>query len=104
MIAEVDDDGSGELSFPEFLKLMAARQKASAPPPAPSADDLQAVFQSYDKDGDGFVSFAELKRGLLESGYDMSFEAVREMMNVADSSGDGRINYREFTKMLKSRK
>ena len=43
-------------------------------------------MQSYDKDGDGFVSFAELKRGLLESGYDMSFEAVRDLMSTAGAN------------------
>ena len=46
MIAEVDDDGSGELSFPEFLNLMAARTApASSSSAGPSSTDLARVFQ-----------------------------------------------------------
>jgi calmodulin len=120
MVNEVDEDGSGSLSFPEFLRLMSGKIKALKEeevgltlhfPRPPSRVDgsllctLQAMsrsFAAFDKDGNGFISFAELQRGMRESGYDLPYETLRDMMSAADRSGDGRVNYREFVTMVRA--
>jgi calmodulin len=96
MVNEVDEDGSGNLSFPEFLRLMAGKIKA-----VKEEEGLQRSFAAFDKDGNGFISFAELQQGMRESGYNLPYETVRDMMSAADRSGDGRVNYREFVAMVR---
>ena len=55
MVAEVDADGSGTVDFPEFLSLMARKAKD-----ADSEEELREAFKVFDKDGNGFISAAEV--------------------------------------------
>ena len=48
----------------------------------------------FDKDGNGFVSSAELRTALTMCGAEpMTKKEVNEMMKEADIDGDGRLNY-----------
>ena len=56
MVAEVDADGSGTVDFPEFLSLMARKARD-----ADSEEELREAFKVFDKDGNGFISAAEVR-------------------------------------------
>ena len=56
MINEVDADGNGTIDFPEFLNLMARKMKDTD-----SEEELKEAFKVFDKDGNGFISAAELR-------------------------------------------
>lgn len=58
MVAEVDADGSGTVDFPEFLSLMSRKARD-----ADSEEELREAFKVFDKDGNGFISAAEVCRG-----------------------------------------
>ena len=58
MVAEVDADGSGTVDFPEFLSLMARKARD-----ADSEEELREAFKVFDKDGNGFISAAEVGGG-----------------------------------------
>lgn len=53
-------------------------------------------MQVFDKDGNGFISAAELRHIMTNLGEKLTDEEVDEMIREADVDGDGQINYDEF--------
>lgn len=53
----------------------------------------------FDKDGNGFISAAELRHIMTNLGEKLTDEEVDEMIREADIDGDGQINYEEFVKV-----
>lgn len=56
MVNEVDADGNGTIDFPEFLTMMARKMKDTD-----SEEEIKEAFKVFDKDGNGFISSAELR-------------------------------------------
>ena len=56
MINEVDSDGNGTVDFPEFLDMMARKMRDTD-----SEEETKEAFKVFDKDGNGYISPAELK-------------------------------------------
>lgn len=56
MINEVDADGNGTIDFPEFLTMMSRKMKDTE-----SEEEIREAFKVFDKDGNGFISAAELR-------------------------------------------
>ena len=63
----------------------------------------RARSQVFDKDGNGFISAAELRHIMTNLGEKLTDEEVDEMIREADIDGDGQINYEEFVKMMMSK-
>jgi calmodulin len=91
----VDADGSGTIDFPEFLKMMANKVKDEA-----SEEEIRETFRVFDKDGNGYVSPAELRHVLSNIGEKLNEDEIDEMIREADADGDGSINYEEFVAMM----
>jgi len=98
MINEVDADGNGTIDFPEFLTMMARKMKDTD-----SEEEILEAFKVFDKDGNGFISAAELRHIMTNLGEKLTDEEVDEMIREADIDGDGQINYEEFVKMMMSK-
>merc|ERR1719337_561975 len=71
MINEVDADGSGTIDFPEFLNLMAKKMKDTD-----SEEEIKEAFKVFDKDGNGFISAAELRHVMTNLGEKLTDEEV----------------------------
>jgi len=88
MINEVDADGNGTIDFPEFLTLMARKMKDTD-----SEEEILEAFkvslcktrlfswvwmivQVFDKDGNGFISAAELRHVMTNLGEKLTDEEV----------------------------
>ena len=95
MIKEVDEDGSGTIDFGEFLEMMARTLNQIN-----FEKELLDAFKVYDRDGNGFVSVAEMRWYLTNSGPKLSHEEVDEIAKTADVDGDGHINFNEFIRLL----
>jgi calmodulin len=107
MINEVDADGNGTIDFIEFLTMMARKMRDTD-----SEEEIKEAFKVFDKDGNGYISAAELRHVMTNLGefWSMHFEIRRsdtfnilgekltdnevdEMIREADVDGDGQINY-----------
>ena len=65
MINEVDPDWNGTINFPEFLSLMTTKMKDTD-----TEEELVEVFKVFDRDGNGFISAAEIHVTSNTSGKD----------------------------------
>ncbi|ORZ01536.1 hypothetical protein BCR43DRAFT_181949 [Syncephalastrum racemosum] len=97
-INEVDSDGNGTIDFSEFLTMLARKMKDTD-----SQEEIQEAFKVFDKDGNGYISAAELRHVMTSLGEKLSEEEVDEMIREADIDQDGQINYEEFVKMMMSK-
>ena len=78
----MDADGNGTIDFPEFLSLMARKMKDTD-----TEEELIEAFKVFDRDGNGFISAAELRHvmtnlgetqlHLIDLGVEMCWDMVR---------------------------
>ena len=61
------------------------------------------LFRVFDKDGNGYISAAELRHVMTNLGEKLTDEEVDEMIREADIDGDGQVNYEEFVAMMTSK-
>ena len=80
--------GNGTIDFPEFLTMMARKMKDTD-----SEEEIKEAFRVFDKDGNGFISAAELRHVMTNLGEKLTDEEVDEMIREADTDGDGQVNY-----------
>ncbi|XP_070556019.1 uncharacterized protein [Ptychodera flava] len=74
-----------------------------------SSDDLTpeehekafTVFRKIDADHSGFITIAELRTALQETG-DVEEEDIERMMQLIDDDGDGVIEFNEFKTLWKA--
>jgi len=85
-------EGNGTIDFPEFLTMMARKMKDTD-----SEEEIREAFRVFDKDGNGFISAAELRHVMTNLGEKLTDEEVDEMIREADIDGDGQVNYEGLT-------
>ncbi|CAN8028999.1 unnamed protein product [Ixodes persulcatus] len=91
-------DSREHIDFPEFLTIMAKNVRA-----LDTEEEILEAFKVFDRNGDGFVSTAELRHVMTTLGEKLTHEEVDEMIREADRDGDGQINYDEFVAMMTSK-
>lgn len=64
MINEVDADGDRTIDFPEFLTVMARKMRDTGD----SEEDIRKAFKVFDKDGNDYISAAELRHIMTNLG------------------------------------
>merc|ERR1711974_548972 len=95
MINNVDSDCNGTIDFPEFLTMMARKMNSDE-----REEEIREAFCVFDKDGNGFISAAELRQVMLNLGEELSDKQVEEMIKEADIDGDGKVSYEEFVTIM----
>lgn len=63
-------------------------------------EELREAFRIFDKEGNGFITAAELRHIMMNLGEKLTEEECDEMIREADVMGDGNINYEEFVTMM----
>lgn len=62
-------------------------------------DDLKRVFDTFDKNGDGFIAREELKESLNNMGINVLGKDIEEMVEKLDSNKDGLVDLGEFKEL-----
>ncbi|XP_054361548.1 calmodulin-like [Mirounga angustirostris] len=94
MINEGNADGHGTIDFPELLPMMARKMKDTD-----SEEEIRQAFQVFDKDGNSYISAAELRHGMTKLGEKLMDEED-EMIREPGIDGDGQVSYDEFIQMM----
>lgn len=95
MISNLEVDGHTELDFKEFLDLMTARMSEKD-----SKEDIKKIFRLFDEDNTGYITTNNLKQVAKDLGENIDEVEIREMIERADSDGDGRVTFEDFYSIM----
>ena len=95
MISDLDKNKSGAIDFEEFLDMMTARMSDKD-----TRDDIGKVFRLFDDDTSGSITLRNLRRVAKELGETMTDEELQEMVDRADSNGDGAVSMEDFYNIM----
>lgn len=96
MIADVDKEGTGRITFADFMHLMTQKMSEKD-----SNDEIMKAFRLFDDDDTGAISFRNLKRVARELGENLTDDELKEMISEADLDGDGQVDQSEFLRIMK---
>ncbi|XP_045483649.1 myosin-2 essential light chain isoform X1 [Harmonia axyridis] len=86
------------VSFEVFLPIY---QQISKSRSAETADDFIEGLRHFDKDGNGYISSAELRHLLTTLGEKLTDDEVEQLLQGQEDS-QGNVNYEEFVKLVMS--
>jgi centrin-1 len=98
MLASVDKDGNGEITLDEFIQMMTGKMSERD-----SQEEIMKVFQLFDEEKTGFITFRNLKKICQELGENLSDEDINEMIEEADRNKDGKVDADEFYRIMRKR-
>ena len=97
MIKNVDTNANGAVDFNEFIEMMIKRGSGVE-------EDVADTFKVFDRDGDGLITAEELKLTMNNLGEPLTKAEVKAMIAEADLDGDGKINFKEFQRLMQNKK
>ena len=99
ILAEIDEDGSGEIEFAEFCQLC-AKFLVEDPDIETLKRELKAAFRIYDKNGEGFITMDTLRGLISELLSPLSAEELDGIIAELDEDGSGTMDFDEFCEMM----
>jgi len=98
IIEEIDEDGSGELEFAEFVQL--AAKFLIEEDEEEMKYELKEAFRLYDKQGNGYITTGTLKEILREIDATLNEYNLDQIVDEVDEDGSGTIDFDEFMAMM----
>lgn len=97
---ELDPDGTKRINFEEFLPVLLSK-KSSKDSNLTEADFIEGL-RTFDRDGTGTISVAELRHVLTNLGEKLSGAQVDSILQNIPESDRGQINYENFVTAVMS--
>ena len=101
ILAEIDEDGSGEIEFAEFCQLC-AKFLVEDPDIDTMKRELKDAFRIYDKEGQGFITMDVLRGLIAELLAPLTDEELDGIISELDEDGSGTMDFDEFCEMMMS--
>merc|ERR1712027_197416 len=99
ILAEIDEDGSGEIEFGEFCQLC-AKFLVEDPDIETMKRELKDAFRIYDKNGEGFITMDTLRGLISELLAPLTDEELDGIIEELDEDGSGTMDFDEFCEMM----
>ncbi|XP_043531520.1 caltractin-like [Chiloscyllium plagiosum] len=84
------------VSFSDFLQIVMEHQGDSRD----TYEEIKLGFSLFDCDGDGKITFDNLKDACKSAGVHFSHHDLREMIKEVDTNGDGTVDMEEFINLM----
>ncbi|KAL8518341.1 hypothetical protein ACS0TY_009640 [Phlomoides rotata] len=97
MSASMDANGNGSIEFDELVETLLPDMNEEV---IINQDQLMQIFRSFDRDGNGYISAAELAGKMAKMGQPLTYHELTQMINEADVNGDGVISFNEFATIM----
>lgn len=97
LLANMDSNGNGSVEFDELVNAILPDMNEEI---LINQEQLLEVFRSFDRDGNGYISAAELAGSMAKMGQPLTYKELTEMIKEADTDGDGVISFNEFATVL----
>ena len=101
MIADIDDNGDGELDFEEFVTLM---EKQTNYVEETDEELVLRAFKSFDNDHDGKITNYEFKYILTQMGNKFSEDELNQLFDICKLDLNGTLTYQDFINFWKMKK
>lgn len=101
LLQKADTNNNGLIEFQEFVDLLTPELSSKDALPY-TEEQLQCLFRAFDRDGNGFITAAELAHSMARLGHALTAKELTEMIKEADTDGDGQISYPEFVVAITS--
>eukprot|EP00927_Polykrikos_kofoidii_P008326 TRINITY_DN13455_c0_g1_i1.p1 TRINITY_DN13455_c0_g1~~TRINITY_DN13455_c0_g1_i1.p1 ORF type:complete len:932 (-),score=187.23 TRINITY_DN13455_c0_g1_i1:327-3122(-) len=95
-MADAEDSTLVDYSFTEFLAATFDRDRYLR------KDVCKVAYSVFDQDGDGDITISELLNGRMLG--NLSQDEIVKMVEDLDTNGDGKIDFEEFTDMMRGRR
>ncbi|EXC28028.1 putative calcium-binding protein CML15 [Morus notabilis] len=97
LLSNVDANGNGAVEFEELVNAILPDMKEEI---LVNQEQLLEVFRSFDRDGNGYITAAELAGAMAKMGQPLTYRELTEMIREADVDGDGAISFNEFATVM----
>ncbi|BAF17820.1 probable calcium-binding protein CML9 isoform X1 [Oryza sativa Japonica Group] len=91
--------GGGDIDFAAFLSVAARKMRRGA-----TEKELAACLDVFDDARSGVIPAEQLRQAMVSHGDRLTEEEADEMVRKADPAGEGRVEYKEFVKVLMNNK
>lgn len=97
LLTNMDANGNGSVEFDELVSVILPDMNEEV---FINQQQLLEVFQSFDRDGNGYITAAELAKSMAKMGQPLTYKELTEMIKEADTDGDGVISFNEFATIM----
>uniref|UniRef100_A0A0B7ADC6 EF-hand domain-containing protein n=1 Tax=Arion vulgaris TaxID=1028688 RepID=A0A0B7ADC6_9EUPU len=82
------DKGDNKITLEEFIKGLEAIEE--------NIKELTSIFKKHDADNSGWLDQKEFANVIKESGFDMSEQEIKDLLQQIDPNNDNKITLEEF--------
>ncbi|KAM3270393.1 putative calcium-binding protein CML16 [Capsicum chacoense] len=97
LLAKIDHNGNGSIEFDELVDAIMPDINEDI---LMNNDQLMELFRTFDRDGNGYITAAELAKQMAKMGHPLTYRELSSLMQEADTNGDGVISFNEFANIL----
>jgi len=95
-LEDMDTDKDGKISITEFIDDLWKAEKEDEPEPDWVSAEREHFSKTRDKDGDGFLSFDEMKDWLVPEDFDLPLVEAHHLIATVDTNQDEKLTRDEI--------